>query len=89
MTRLYLSETDLTSPLHQALAVNLGTACASRKLTQGELSERSGVAASHISHIMHGRANPTLSTLQKMADVLEVTVIDLLTPISEKPRHPE
>nr|WP_081674098.1 hypothetical protein [Novosphingobium lindaniclasticum] len=38
---------------------------------------------------MHARANPTLSTLQKMADVLEVNVIDLLTPISEKPRHPE
>ena len=89
MTRLSLSRADLASPLHRSLAENLVTSCASRKMTQRELSLRSGIAASHISHIMHARANPTLSTLEKMADVLGITVIELLTPISAKPRLPE
>lgn len=89
MTRLPLSETVPAATLKQALAANLATSCASRKMTQTALSERSGVAASHISHIMHGKANPTLATMQNLADVLDITVIELLTPISAKPRLPE
>jgi len=77
MTRLPLSETIPASTLKQTLAANLATFCASRRMIQTALSERSGVAASHISH------------MQNLADVLDITVIDLLTPISAKPRLPE
>lgn len=64
------------------LAVLLGRNCrerrASLKMSQAELSERAGVAASHLSHIENGRGNPTLEVLEKMAAALYCGVVDLL-----------
>lgn len=64
------------------LATNLGVNCRERRanmrISQAELSERTGIAASHLSYIEHGRANPTLEVLQSLADGLGCTVLDLL-----------
>ena len=37
-------------------------------LTQKELSERTGIAQSDISKLEHGNANPSLRTLQRLAE---------------------
>jgi len=64
------------------LAVNLGVNCRERRakmrISQAELSERTGIAASHLSYIEHGRANPTLEVLRSLAEGLDCTVLDLL-----------
>lgn len=65
------------------LAKQLGANCRQRRaaltLTQAELSERTGIAASHLSHIERGQANPTLEILEQLAKGLETSVVELLT----------
>src|SRR3546814_21042139 len=64
------------------LALTLGSNCKKRRaelgMSQAELAERSGVAASHLSHIEQGKAHPTLEVLQQLAEGLQTTVLDLL-----------
>lgn len=63
-------------------AMLLGRNCRERRTTlqmsQAELSERSGVAASHLSNIEKGRGNPTLEVMEAIANVLDCSVVDLL-----------
>jgi len=46
---------------------------------------RTDIAASHISQMCRAKANPTLDILKRLADVLDVSVIDLLSPIGDHP----
>src|SRR3546814_1876837 len=61
------------------LALTLGSNCKKRRaelgMSQAELAERSGVAASHLSHMEQGNANPTLDVLQQLAEELQTTVL--------------
>ena len=63
-------------------AMLLGRNCRERRTTlqmsQAELSERSGVAASHLSNIEKGRGNPTLEVMEAIANALDCSVVDLL-----------
>ena len=54
-------------------------------LTQQELADRLGIAATNISSIERGEQNLTIRTLAKLADVLDVSVGELVTgqPASE------
>ena len=47
-------------------------------MSQAELGERSGVAASHLSNIEKGRGNPTLEVMEAIANALDCSVVDLL-----------
>ena len=47
-----------------------------RGLTQESLAELSGFSLQHVGDIERGTANPTLSCLLKLADVMSVTVSD-------------
>ena len=49
-----------------------------RGLTQSEMAARSGVGAASISHFETGQRVPTLGTLVKLADALDVAVDALL-----------
>jgi len=64
------------------IALLLGRNCRERradlKMSQAELSQRTGIAASHLSHIENGRGNPTLEVLATIADELHCRVADLL-----------
>lgn len=64
------------------LAKKLGENCREKRkqlqMSQAELSERSGIATSHLSYIEHGKANPTLEILEHLADGLGCSVLDLL-----------
>ena len=50
----------------------------SKKWSQMELSRRSGVSQSFINDLEAGTKQPTLTTLNKLANALEVQVTDLL-----------
>jgi transcriptional regulator with XRE-family HTH domain len=49
-----------------------------RKLTQAELGNRAGIAAASISHFETGQRTPSLESLVKLADALEVSTDGLL-----------
>lgn len=49
-----------------------------RGMTQAGMGERAGVAAASISHFETGQRSPSLETLVKLADALDVTVDTLL-----------
>ena len=49
-----------------------------RKLSQGELSKSLNVDRAYISNIENGRMNPTLSTLEKIAQALKVSIKELV-----------
>jgi transcriptional regulator with XRE-family HTH domain len=61
-----------------ALRCNLRKFRELRRMTQAEMASRSGVAAASISHFETGQRTPTLETLVKLADSLNVTVDALL-----------
>ncbi len=50
--------------------------------TQAMLAERLGVTEQHLNAVLNGRKNPGRKLLERIADVLDVTVPALLTPFS-------
>jgi len=62
------------------LGKNLRAARERLGLTQEQVSERSGVQAGEVSRIEHGKRDPKVSTLEKLAAAVEVEPGDLLRP---------
>lgn len=58
-----------------------------RKLSQEVLSEMADVTPAHFSHIERGNTKPSLPTLIRIANALEITIDDLLCDNVEKSRH--
>ena len=50
------------------------------QLTLADVSRRSGVTIAHLSRIENGLADPRLSTLQRILDVIGGTLLDLEAP---------
>jgi len=50
-----------------------------KKMTQNELAQKVGVTREHVSAIENGRKVPSISLLQKIADVLACLLVDLLS----------
>ena len=46
----------------------------SQKLTQKELSARTGIAATEISKLEHGTRNPSIKLLQRLADGMDMVL---------------
>jgi transcriptional regulator with XRE-family HTH domain len=59
-------------------SVNLQTLRELRKLTQAELGARAGIAGASISHFETGQRAPSLESLIKLADALNISVDALL-----------
>jgi len=57
-----------------------------RGLTQEQFAERSGFSQQYISDLERGRRNPTIVSLFELAQALNSTPIDLLSPCSEQAR---
>jgi len=51
-----------------------------RDITQEELSFRSGFTRAYLSELENGRSNPTISSLERLAEELSVSLCDLITP---------
>jgi transcriptional regulator with XRE-family HTH domain len=49
-----------------------------REMTQEELAHRSGVHATEVSRIEGGKRDPQVSTVERLADALEVSSGELL-----------
>jgi len=60
------------------LGKNLKMLRLKRKLSQGELSKSFNVDRAYISNIENGRMNPTLSTLEKIAQALKGSIKELV-----------
>lgn len=50
-----------------------------RELTQQEFAEKANISISFLGNIERGNKSPTVETLQKMADALDVTLSELMT----------
>ena len=61
-----------------SLSANLQALRELRKLTQAELGARAGIAAASISHFETGQRTPSLDSLVKLADALQMSVDALL-----------
>ena len=70
--------THKTDSMETRLAANLRSLRELRRLTQAELGARAGIAAASISHFETGQRAPSLDSLVKLADALEVSVDGLL-----------
>jgi ribosome-binding protein aMBF1 (putative translation factor) len=66
--------------LARVIADNVKAARTARAMTQGVLSERTGIAVPHISRMEKGGHLPSVATLKKVAEALEVPICALLEP---------
>lgn len=66
-------------PESKILADNILALRLGRNESQLEFAYRCGISIENLSHIECEKANPTLSTLQKIAAYTNVTVCELLT----------
>lgn len=48
-----------------------------KKMSQGDISRALDVDRSYVSNIENGRMNPTLSTLEKLAEAIGISIKDL------------
>lgn len=55
-----------------------------KKMTQDELAKKLGMGRSNVGHMENGRTIPTADVLQKIADVLDVTIDFLLGRVENK-----
>lgn len=60
------------------LGENLKKLRLKKKLSQGDLAKKLEVDRAYISNIENGRMNPTLSTLEKIAGALAVSIKELV-----------
>lgn len=51
-----------------------------RGLTQEELAERSGFTQQYVSDLERGKRNPTVVSLRELAQALDSTPVELITP---------
>lgn len=64
--------------VRQLVGRNFARLRKARGLTQEEVEARSGVSQQYLSSLERGRRNPTVITLYELAQVLDVTVADLV-----------
>lgn len=60
------------------LGQNLKRIRAKKKMSQGDIARALEVHRAYISGIESGKRNPTLATIQKLADALKVSADELL-----------
>ncbi|OLB28915.1 MAG: hypothetical protein DMG41_20990 [Acidobacteria bacterium] len=57
-----------------------------KNLTQGDIEERTGLKRSYVSRLEHGRTIPSLATLEKFAQALEVPLYHFFYDGKEPPK---
>jgi len=51
---------------------------AKKKISQGDITRSLGVDRGYVSNVENGKKNPTFTTIQKLANALEVSADELL-----------
>lgn len=78
-----------TLSLSESVAAEIRALMARRMMTQAELAEKIGVSEMWVSRKARGRQVIDLDDLQRIADALDVAVVDLLpTTASDRPTAP-
>lgn len=77
---------DQEALIAAAVATRIATLRKEHGLSFDALAQRAGVSKGTLVQIEQGRANPSISTLCRLAAALEVSVADLVTPV-EGPEH--
>ncbi len=62
-----------------AMTAKIRALAKGRKIAITHLAARAGVGAGHFWKVLKGESSPTVSWLERIADVLEVEVADLVT----------
>lgn len=65
--------------IHEIIVENLKTGMYYRGLSRGKLAKEAGITYRQMSNILLQRATPRVTTLQKLAEALEITLPQLLT----------
>lgn len=65
--------------------MNLIEARQQKHMTQSELAKRSGISQAEISRIEHGKHNPSIKLLQRLAEGLGMSLQVAFVPIKLKP----
>ncbi|HEX8991025.1 MAG TPA: helix-turn-helix domain-containing protein [Anaerolineales bacterium] len=75
---------------HEAVSVNVGMRLKELREARGAsmraLAAKSGLSANALSMIERGKTSPSVSTLYKLADALEVPITEFFAPEAEKHR---
>ena len=66
------------NPASEKLGQNMKLIRAKNKMSQGDIARALEVDRGYISNIENGKKNPTLATIQKLADALKVSADELL-----------
>jgi len=71
----------------QMIGIRIGELRAKKGMTQEKLAGKMGINPKYLSSIERGKENPTLDTLIKLAESLEVDLSDIFTLVQiEDPR---
>lgn len=62
----------------QALGANIRKIIKAKKMKVGTLAEETGLSATYISGILNGKKTPSVKVIEKIADVLGVTMKELV-----------
>lgn len=68
----------MANEIREFLAQQVATRRKKAKLSQAALAKQTGLSIARISEIERAIANPTLDTLEALAKVFNVSVVDLL-----------
>lgn len=83
-SRIFLYMTD--EELAKTIGGNVLAARKHAGLTMAQLSERTGIAVPHLSRLEAGRHLPSVATLKRVSDALEMPICSFLDPPTEGKR---
>src|SRR3989338_10278919 len=63
------------------IAINLRRLRGSRGITQGDLAKKAKLSRIAYSNVENGKASPRVNNLQQIADALDVSIQELVTPV--------
>lgn len=66
------------NPVSEKLGQNMKRIRTKKKMSQGDIARTLGVDRGYISNIENDKKNPTIATIQKLADALKVSIYELL-----------
>ncbi|AQT44813.1 DNA-binding transcriptional regulator, XRE-family HTH domain [Bartonella apihabitans] len=67
--------------IEKVIGLNFANLRREKRLTQEKISELTEISQQYLSDLERGKRNPTIKTLQKIADALGVPLLDLMKPV--------
>ena len=74
---MFMMEMEVFMNIQMTLGQQVRALRRQRRLTQEQLAELAGVSLQHIGEIERGQGNPTLNSLVKVADALDISLSEL------------